>query len=52
MSKESRKTYTTRIKPSLLKALAHRAVDENRNPCELLEDALKLYFDSLEQQAS
>ncbi|MCY7392859.1 MAG: hypothetical protein LH647_15640 [Leptolyngbyaceae cyanobacterium CAN_BIN12] len=45
--KASRENFTIRMEPSLKQALKIRAIQENRVSSDLIEDALKLYFNQL-----
>lgn len=45
--KTTRENFTIRMEPALKQALQIRAIQENRVSSDLIEDALKLYFNQL-----
>ncbi len=45
--KAARENFTIRMEPNLKKALKIQAIEEKRDSSDLIEDALKLYFNQL-----
>jgi hypothetical protein len=43
-SKSLRENFTIRMAPNLKKALKIQAIEENRDPSDLIEDAVKVYL--------
>ena len=50
-SKAERENFTIRMKPKLKKALKIQAIEENRDPSDLIEDAVLRYLQTLEPPA-
>ena len=46
-SKSSRENFTIRMEPKLKKALKIQAIEENRDSSDLIDEAVRLYLQNL-----